>query len=332
MQYVTTFGTKDLDALQTDAGTKDLAEHVSQYITKQSALDENWTNQLKEHSSRIIQHHAEINKLKKNGTGKAITIKVETNGAEVKQIEGKHYHPAFEKVLKETQTLKQVWLCGEAGTGKTTLAEHVAEAMNLKFAYISCSAGMSEAHILGRMNIQGEYLPAPFIDVYENGGLMLFDEVDNSDANVLTVLNSALANGKISIPNRVQAPFADRHKDCHIILSSNTWGKGYEGGSDAIYVREMLDGAFRDRFAVAKTHVGYDKNLEAMFCSDYPELAEELWRLRKKVKDNRLEYVISTRCFKDGAKLMKALDYTVKDVIGNLTIDWTEEEQKKVRI
>ena len=68
----------------------------------------------------------------------------------------------------------------------------------LNFGFISCSAGMSESQLLGRMvptGAQGqfEFLGTQFLDCFENGGVFLFDELDAADSNVLLVINAALA-------------------------------------------------------------------------------------------------------------------------------------------
>ena len=92
-----------------------------------------------------------------------------------------------------------ILLVGPAGTGKTTLVKHVAEALDRPFAFISLSAGVTETHIFGRMLPQADgtwaYVESPFIRVYRTGGVFLFDEVDAADGNVMVSINAALANG-----------------------------------------------------------------------------------------------------------------------------------------
>ena len=331
-QYVTTTGAVSLQQLRHDSEVTYLGEHVnerSQYVDKALYQQNQHEKALTKEVTNLTKY---VKHLETQITEGGAEIVIEApGGGEAKRIES-HTHPQFKKVLKEVRALKQVWLCGPAGTGKSTMCRHVAEALELPFGDISCSAGMSEAHILGRMSIDGSYLEAQFVNIYENGGVFLFDEVDNADANVMTVLNSALANGHLSLPNRIDKPLADRHPDCHIICASNTWGKGYEGGQDAIYVREMLDGAFRDRFVCAKTFIDYDKRFERKVTKEVPELGKFLWELRKRVHRERLEYVISTRSFEQGATLMMHEDYSLKDVSDNITIDWTKEEKAKVEL
>lgn len=62
-------------------------------------------------------------------------------------------------------------LIGPAGCGKTTLAQQIADGLGLRFGMISLAAGISESALVGRF----VYVPASFVDFYENGGLFLLD-------------------------------------------------------------------------------------------------------------------------------------------------------------
>lgn len=128
---------------------------------------------------------------------------------------------------------------------------------------------MSEAHLLGRMLFDGEYVESDFVRLYENGGVFLFDEIDAADANTLLVINSALANGYMSVPNRKEKQRAERHENFICIVAGNTWGKGsveYAG-------RNRLDSAFMDRFTVAKLEIDYDTDLEGKIAGDHAYVA-----------------------------------------------------------
>lgn len=134
--------------------------------------------------------------------------------------------------------------------------------MELPFHHISCSQGMSEAHITGRMLFDGAYVSSEFVECYENGGVFLFDEIDAADANVLMIINSAIANGYLSLPNRKEKSKAVRHENFICIISGNTFGTGsveYSG-------RGYLDAAFLDRFSMSKMFIDYDVTIEKAIC------------------------------------------------------------------
>lgn len=236
----------------------------------------------------------------------------------------KRVHASFQDTLFLAQIERQLFMSGPAGTGKTTLSANVAEAMGLDFSAISCSAGMSEAHLLGRMLFDGQYVQSDFVKAYENGGVFLFDEIDAADSNTLLVINSALANGYVSVPNRKDNPRATRHEDFICIVAGNTWGHGgieYQG-------RNNLDAAFLDRFSNSKVEVNYDTDLEQEICGDNKELYASFSSIRKNVTKYKMRRIVSTRTFVSGVKQVTAGQTLIK-VIDRFFIGWSDEEVRK---
>jgi MoxR-like ATPase len=241
------------------------------------------------------------------------------------KIEGKQ-HKVFEEVLFLAQIERQVFIAGPSGSGKTYMCHQVAKALGLDFKHISCSAGLSEAHLLGRMLFDGTYVKSDFVDCYENGGVFLFDEIDAADANTMLVVNSALANGSMSVPNRKDNPSAKRHPDFVCMVAGNTWGNGsieYAG-------RNYMDAAFLDRFSGSKVVVDYDKSLEKEICNN-KIMYNTLSKLRKEVAKNKIRRVVSTRAFISATRQLES-GRTVKQFVNNFIIDWSEEEKRKVKI
>lgn len=238
-------------------------------------------------------------------------------------VKGK-LHKDFKEVLEIVTIESQAFLGGPAGTGKTTLAAQVAEALQLPFAHISCTAGMSEAHLLGRMIADGSYISSKFVELYENGGVFLADEVDAADANTLLILNSALANGYVSVPNRATNPTAKRHVDFKMICAANTFGNG----SNEYAGREIMDAAFMDRFAAAKIKIGYDEQLERDILKDHPQEARAIHEIRKNVEKYKMRRVVSTRVF---ASMLKSINAGRSKVqfFERFFTGWSDEEIKK---
>src|SRR5690348_6720439 len=191
---------------------------------------------------------------------KEITVK-QANKPDVK-LTG-NQHEAFEEVLLIASQRIPVLLIGPAGCGKSHLAAQIAKALNLRFGSISCSAGMTEGHLTGRLlptaeNGRFEYQVSQFVDFYENGGVFLLDEIDAADSNTLLVINQATANGHIPVPNRVENPVATRHADFILIAAANTFGTG----ANRLYVgRNQLDESTLDRFRVGQVLMDYDERL-----------------------------------------------------------------------
>jgi MoxR-like ATPase len=215
---------------------------------------------------------------------------------------------------------------GPAGSGKTTLSGQLAQCLKRGFGFLSLSGGTTEGQLLGRLTSDGRYLPSLFVELYEKGGVFLLDEVDAADPNVLLVLNSALANGDLSVPARVKKPFAKRHENFVLVCAANTWGTG----ADWQYVgRNQLDAAFLSRFAGAIIEVGYDEALERV-------LTMESWyvafvRVRQAAVQAKLRRVLGTREMLAGQKLLKA-GYTDQETWAALTAGWTPDEISKARI
>lgn len=248
-------------------------------------------------------------------------------------------HPAMGEVVELIEAGENVMLVGPAGTGKSYLAESVAKRLGRRFASISCSAGMSESHLTGRMlpvgeNGRFEYVGTSFLDCYENGGVFLLDEMDSADPNVLLVINSALANGRLSVPARSDKPVAEKHADFALIAACNTFGRG----ADRQYVgRSQLDESTLDRFRIGTVAVDYCEKLERKLFtdiagedSDAVEILSAIWGYRSAVMSNRLERCVSTRFVISAAKAY-ARGRDLNYIDGKLFSGWRDDEKRKVK-
>lgn len=135
-----------------------------------------------------------------------------------------------------------VWLYGEAGSGKSTAAEQMADELDLSFRSISLGPSTSKADLMGYRDATGEYRSTAYREIYEDGGVFLFDEIDNAHPSVLTILNNSIANNQGEFPDKR----ISRHDDTRFIAAANTIGRG----ATAEYVgRTPIDAATIDRFA-----------------------------------------------------------------------------------
>ena len=243
-------------------------------------------------------------------------------------------HVSLKQVLSTYAAgFNNLLMVGEAGTGKTTIAADMAKALSLDFAFISCSAGVTEPAFLGRVLPQSDgswkHQSTEFLRIYENGGVFLLDEIDNADANVMVILNAALANGKLINP--ITGVVHKRHKDCVLIAAANTYGHG----ADAKYVgRNQLDAATLDRFVGATIEVTYDTTLEKNLLKgilgtsdDVQAIISTTSNIRKAISRNNARRIFSTRSVlamanhvKAGLSMAKALD--------RVTVGWSDNDKR----
>jgi MoxR-like ATPase len=204
-------------------------------------------------------------------------------------------HKSFEDLLIVAQCRQHAFLTGAAGSFKTSSAEKVAEVLGLKCSGISVCQQTTESSLKGYMNAVGDYVGTEFRKRYEHGGIFILDEIDNGNANVLSALNSALANGSCAFPDGM----VKRHEDFILVATANTYGTG----ANAQYVgRNALDAATLDRFNTIQWD--YDEELEYSICPT--EWCKHVQLVRKAVAKLGIKAVISPRATFSGQKLLDA--------------------------
>jgi len=280
----------------------------------------------------VEEHAGQIKDVKSMAMSsvKTLVIKHEFQNKEVK-LKDKTIPKVFQQVFDLAKCRRNIMLVGPAGCGKTYLAKFVADSLALDFASISCTAGMSEAHLLGRAvpdltHGKNRFQGTDFLKVYEDGGIGLLDELDAADPNLLLAVNSGLANGYMNVPNRPDKPVAKRSKNFVCIGTANTIGRGasrmYQG-------RNQLDEATLDRFRIGFVECDYDEAVEAALCPD-EELRVACQRIRTKINATGLRRIMSSRFMEDGYIMMKHGGWSAKQVIETFFSGWTPEEKAKV--
>ena len=268
-----------------------------------------------------------------------------------------HWQMPLLKTILDTN--RQALLVGGAGSGKTTIGRQVAEYLGFgddKYYAISLSGGISEAHLTGRMNIQGDFISTKFLEIVEGGGVVLLDEFDNAEPDVLVSLNNLLAGEETSAPMRTGKEVVKRHKDCYFIATANTWGNG-SGGSSG-YVRKQQDQATLDRFVCSKMYLGTDRRIvnyvlglkderprypkafdtfEAT--SDSVESNVKLLRgifdfILEAINDKRrnVRQLLGTRAYKQGSKLIREANMSPLSILEMYLSNWTDDQLKTINV
>lgn len=212
-------------------------------------------------------------------------------------------HKDFERVCRMVGVGVHPMLVGPAGTGKSTLAHQVANALQRPFGAISLHPQIAASQLFGFIDASGTYRGTPFRECYEHGGVFLFDEIDNGHPGVLAGINQALANGECAFADGM----VKRHDDFVAIAAANTFGTG----PNAQYVgRNQLDAATLDRFA--RVELLIDEKLEtSLVRAVLDEEPAHAWlatvrAMRANVDRGALRVIVSPRTSIEGAKLIRA--------------------------
>lgn len=229
----------------------------------------------------------------------AVGIRVEYVDVAGKVHNAGRQHKQFANLLRLVSIGENVWLPGPAGSGKTSAARAVAQALELPFYH--SGKIMMEHQALGYKDANGVYHTTPFREAYEKGGVFLQDECDGSEAKALLPLNMGLENGEMAFPDRI----VQAHRDFRCIAAANTFGLG--GDSDYVG-RNRLDAAFLDRFDFLPWE--YDEDFEQFLALQVWEGAagwvQRVQSLRRNAKARGIRVLITPRASLKGAKLLKA--------------------------
>jgi cobaltochelatase CobS len=221
-------------------------------------------------------------------------IKILTPNLETKSLGVQH--KKFPTILKALQATRRVWICGPAGSGKTTIAKKCAEALSLPFQFNG--AIDNEYKLSGFVDAQGRIVSTAFKEAFTKGGVYLFDEVDSSSPSATLTFQAALSNNMADFPG---SGYTEAHPDFYCIACANTWGLG---GNDQYVGRNRLDAAFLDRFI--QIEVDYDEALELALCAGNTTWCLMVQRIRAKARDKGLRVVVSPRASLYGCQLFSA--------------------------
>ena len=205
---------------------------------------------------------------------KTYTANIILDGNKYNEIKNKlklsnmYFHNVFDKVLKYVLIKEPVMLVGPTGCGKTYIFEQISGILNLRL-YDLGFVSDEYAIIRGYNDANGNFVKTPFYDALKNGGICLFDEIDNSESKALIELHKVIDGSGYRpyiFPNGEEVY---PHPNFTVVATSNTWGDG----QDRNYVaREKLDKATLKRFTRLK--FDYDEKLNERILSNYPDILD----------------------------------------------------------
>jgi hypothetical protein len=165
-------------------------------------------------------------------------------------------HEMFGYCLTLVEARQPVFAIGEAGTGKSYLANQIADYLKMEYSEAPMTPGATRGDLLGRHTIGG-FVSAEFVERYSGGGLFNFEEIDAADPGMLIVLNNALESKRLFNP--ISGERHEKHADFGAWATGNTFGLGanreYTG-------REKLDAATLDRWRMGRAIIEIDPRVE----------------------------------------------------------------------
>lgn len=233
---------------------------------------------------------AELQAAKQQGTG--TTISVTVNGQTTTTTTEEVLDPQFEFILNLVTSGENVYLYGPAGSGKNTICAQVAKALDLEFYYQNTL--VTKFDISGYKNAQGEFEETAAYKAMKNGGLLMLDELDNSQAEAIIALNAALANGYYTFGNGEQVKL---HKNFRCMAAGNTNG---QGATEEYCGRFAMDESSRDRFAFI--HIDYNCDIEKSLGKGHTDILEFVHDLRNACKSLQIKLIAGYRAIGKLAK------------------------------
>jgi len=216
------------------------------------------------------------------------------------------YHNSFKKVLQLIHLNSPVFLVGPAGCGKNVMLKQAAKVLDLDFYYINDAR--EKYDLLGFVDANGKYQETQFFKAFTKGGLLMIDELDNADPSVLLLLNSALGTGDDFYMTFPDGNHYSAHPDFHLVAAANTFGTG----SNQTYCgRNQLDGASLNRFVAVP--VDYDTTIEKTLVNNQ-DILPLYWEVRRIIRENEINYVVSTRNILNADKYISAKVFDLDDI------------------
>lgn len=255
--------------------------------------------------------------------------------------------PNLLKIIDDIVLGNNVMLIGGAGTGKTFLAEKVANVLGLPTETINCNQFTSPIEINGGQTIEG-YQEGKLIKAWSEGKILILDELPKLDPNTAGILNEALA--KTALPTDSERAYivntrGDRFKKKEgfgVIATGNVYPNSE---SSAYGANNKQDLSLLDRFVGSVYEI--EKN---------PEFEKKvilpghlfLWvvadKIRTLIEKNKWESQISIRFMETSLRVYlaemeavkeseKMLDErkTYKDVVDSLIWTFTEVQQVEIK-
>jgi energy-coupling factor transporter ATP-binding protein EcfA2 len=287
----------DFNGLLAQVVTQAIADHTQKIDDRlEQVVDEAKAAADEAATNAASSMEDKIEGIVQNLAPRKIEIDVTANGVTIGHVDGTP-HMKFDRILKSVTRRKMTWMCGPTGSGKTTAAQMAAKALGMEYTEVACGPETDQYELFGHITPDGRYIEGKIRKVFEFGGILMLDEIDNSNPSALVSMNPALSNDGAMFPDG----YVKKHPDFVCIAGANTWGNG----ADRQYVgRTEIDAATVSRFKFID--FDYDETAEL----DWAGHDQKLWvefcqKVRHTAFDRGLEVIVSPRASINGASELR---------------------------
>jgi len=213
-------------------------------------------------------------------------------------------YDAMRRIMNASKK-RSIYIPGAPGSGKTYSIMQYAAEMKLAYYCQPLSETSTSSDLFGYISpMTNELVRTMFRNWYELGGVLDLPELDNTDPNLLTMINNAIDNGICGFPDGM----IKRHDNAYLIANGNT---DMRGPTSQFPGRRKLDASNVERFKFVPW--SYDEQFELAYYGTTEENAKFvslLHQIRKHCKAS-IEIVVSQRAILDG----------IADIEAGFTID-----------
>jgi len=169
----------------------------------------------------------------------------------VPKVHNNYYFPNnIHNIVTRLKLARNIFLVGDAGTGKSELPQHLGHYMGAEVVRINFNIGTTEQHLIGKFVVkdgQTKFVYGLIPLAMMNGWWIILDEIDYAQPEHLSALQSVLeGNPLIITQNENEAIYP--HENFRVFATGNTKGRGDESQSYA--GTNFLNMAFLDRWSV----------------------------------------------------------------------------------
>jgi len=253
----------------------------SSTVMSNQQIDEVIADRLK----KLKINQANLSSELKELIGQTKTTIIEINEVKVSATSGERGRRLEDILLSDLEAQNNVYLYGEAGTGKTFIAGEIAKKVNYKLITLNCNQFTSPLDIVGGQTIDG-YKEGRLTEAWGNldlgsnplgepyvGALLLLDELPKIDPNTAGILNDGLAkikdgvkkyegNGKtVFIPPTIMNGNGEliEKKKIYVIATGNSLLNEANKDYEANFKQDL---SLQDRFAGSCYKITYNYKFE----------------------------------------------------------------------